>query len=139
MRTWQLIQLDPPISLWNVWHYSEMFDWLYDNGFTDIHNPPRLNMLTAPDWANISISPEKFRIELMREFRLYYEKFPKPEDSNMNDTFKMIMMTLRNGEEDREKLREFFKENDVMDRMRGEDLAETTPRLQEVREWIEQN
>lgn len=129
----------PTISLWNVWHYSEMFDWLYDNGFTDIHNPPRLNMLTAPDWANISILPEKFRIELMREFRLYYEKFPKPEDSNMNDTFKMIMMTLRNGEEDREKLREFFKENDVMDRMRGEDLAETTPRLQEVREWIEQN
>jgi hypothetical protein len=129
----------PTISLWNVWHYSEMFDWLYDNGFTDIHNPPRLNMLTAPDWANISILPEKFRIELMREFRLYYEKFPKPEDSNMNDTFKMIMMTLRNGEEDRDKLREFFRENDVMDRMRGEELAETTPRLQEVREWIEQN
>lgn len=129
----------PTISMWNVWHYSEMFDWLYDNGFTDIHNPPRLNMLTAPDWANISILPEKFRIELMREFRLYYEKFPKPEDSNMNDTFKMIMMTLRNGEEDREKLKEFFKENDIMDKMRGEDLAETTPRLQEVREWIEQN
>ena len=96
-------------------------------------------MLTAPDWANISILPEKFRLELMREFRLYYEKFPKPEDSNMNDTFKMIMMTLRNGEEDRDKLHEFFKENDIMDRMRGEDLAETTPQLQEVREWIEKN
>ena len=75
----------------------------------------------------------------MREFRLYYEKFPKPEDSNMNDTFKMIMMTLRNGEEDRDKLHEFFKENDIMDKMRGEDLAETTPQLQEVREWIEKN
>ena len=63
----------------------------------------------------------------MREFRLYYEKF-RFEDPNMNDTFKMIMMTLRNGEEDREKLREFFKENDAFDRMRGEDLAETTPK-----------
>ena len=57
----------------------------------------------------------------------------------MNDTFKMIMMTLRNGEEDRDKLHEFFKENDIMDKMRGEDLAEITPRLQEVREWIEKN
>ncbi len=96
-------------------------------------------MLTAPDWANISILPEKFRLDLMREFRLYYEKFPRPEDTEMNDTFKMIMMTLRNGEENRDKLEEFFKENDVMDRMRGEELAEISPRLLEVRQWIEQN
>lgn len=131
--------ITPTISLWNVWHYSEMFDWMFDNGFTDIKNPPRLNMLTAPDWANISILPEKFRLDLMREFRLYYEKFPRPEDTEMNDTFKMIMMTLRNGEENRELLNEFFKENDIMDKMRGEDLGEITPKLQEVREWIEKN
>jgi len=133
------IGITPTISLWNVWHYSEMFDWMFEHGFTDIKNPPRLNMLTAPDWANISILPEKFRLDLMREFRLYYEKFPRPEDTEMNDTFKMIMMTLRNGEEDREKLEEFFKENDIMDKMRGEDLGETTPQLQEVREWIQKN
>jgi hypothetical protein len=116
-----------------------MFDWMYENGFTDIKNPPRLNMLTAPPWANISILPEKFRLDLMREFRLYYEKFPKPEDTEMNDTFKMIMMTLRNGEENRELLHEFFKENDIMDKMRGEELVEVTQKLQEVRQWIEQN
>jgi hypothetical protein len=131
--------LTPTISLWNIWHYSEMFDWMFENGFTSITNPPRLNMLTAPDWANISILPEKFRLDLMREFRLYYEKFPKPEDSNMNDTFKMIMMTLRNGEENKDKLEEFFKENDILDKMRGEELAEISPRLLEVRQWIEQN
>lgn len=133
------IGITPTISIWNVWHYSEMFDWMYENGFTDIKNPPRLNMLTAPPWANISILPEKFRLDLMREFRLYYEKFPKPEDTEMNDTFKMIMMTLRNGEENRELLHEFFKENDIMDKMRGEELGEVTQKLQEVREWIEQN
>ena len=131
--------LTPTISIWNIWHYSEMFDWMFEHGFTSIDNPPRLNMLTAPDWANVSILPEKFRLDLMRQFRLYYEKFPKPEDTEMNDTFKMIMMTLRNGKEDREKLLEFFKENDIMDKMRGEDLGETTKKLFEVREWIEQN
>lgn len=133
------IGITPTISIWNVWHYSELFDWMFEHGFTDIKNPPRLNMLTAPPWANISILPEKFRLDLMREFRLYYEKFPRPEDTEMNDTFKMIMMTLRNGEENRELLEEFFKENDIMDKMRGEDLGETTQKLLEVRQWIEQN
>ena len=88
--------------------------------------------------TDLSKSP-KVASDLMREFRLYYEKFPRPEDTEMNDTFKMIMMTLRNGEENRELLNEFFKENDIMDKMRGEDLGEITPKLLEVREWIEKN
>ena len=129
--------ITPTISLWNIFDYAEMFDWMYENKFITIENPPRLNMLTAPDYATISILPEHFRRRLMAHFRNYYEKFPRPEDTELNDTFKMIMVALRNGEEDREKLQKFFDDNDIMNASRNENLPNRA--LDEVKEWIQNN
>ena len=28
-----------PVSIWNIFNYCEMFDWMYDNGFISRETP----------------------------------------------------------------------------------------------------
>jgi hypothetical protein len=133
------VGITPTVSIWNIFNYGEMFDWMYDNGFISRKTPPRVNMLTAPPHAMISNLPDSVRLALMKRFREYYAKFPHPEDVELNNGFKMIMMALRTGKEDKSMIKLFFQENDIMDSVRNEQITDVIPELKEVREWAEKN
>jgi len=128
--------ITPTISIWNVFVYSKMFDWMYDNGFISTHNPPRVNVLTYPDNASIKILPENMRVRLIREFKHYIAKFSENDDDvHIKNGWKVLIQTLWEGRDDRTRLLDFFEITDEKDRVRDEVLVDVIPELLEVREW----
>ena len=132
------VGVTPTVSIWNVFNYCEMFDWMYDNGFISRELPPRVNVLTYPDFASIKILPNNVRLELIKEMKKYIAKFSgSEEDIHLRNDFKMLIQTLWEGKENKEKLVEFFDDNDEVDMVREENLIATIPQLNEVYEWTQ--
>jgi hypothetical protein len=128
--------ITPTISVWNIFNYCEMFDWMYKEGFISAENPPRLNILTYPDWASITVLPMDARKKLIQKFKGYIAKFAgKDEDIHLRNDFRVLVQTLWSGKDDKAAMRKFFQENDQMDGFRNEELDEVVPQLKEVREW----
>lgn len=130
----------PTISIWNIWNYHKLFDFLMDEGIMDPNIPPRLNILTNPEWANIKILPE-FAIAKLREIYYAYElKYDlyngdAPYNNGMSNTFKVLNAALNECSPNPDKFLEFILENDKMDRSRAEQVIETLPELKEIYEW----
>jgi len=128
--------ITPTISVWNIFNYCEMFDWMYKEGFISAENPPRLNILTYPDWASITVLPMDARKKLIQKFKGYIAKFAgNEEDIHLRNDFRVLVQTLWSGKDDKSAMRKFFQENDQMDGFRNEELDEVVPQLKEVREW----
>lgn len=128
--------ITPTISVWNIFNYCEMFDWMYKEGFISAENPPRLNILTYPDWASITVLPMDARKKLIQKFKGYIAKFAgNDEDIHLRNDFRVLVQTLWSGKDDKAAMRKFFQENDQMDGFRNEELDEVVPQLKEVREW----
>jgi hypothetical protein len=51
----------------------------------------------------------------------------------------MLVQTLWTGKENKEKLLEFFDNNDEYDMIRDENMIATIPQLNEVYEWCQRN
>ena len=131
--------ITPTISVWNIFNYTEMFDWMYKEGFISASNPPRLNILTYPDWASITVLPMESRKKLIQKFKGYIAKFAGSEEHlHLRNDFRVLVQTLWSGKDDKAAMRKFFEENDQMDGIRKEDLDNVVPQLKEVREWCQQ-
>jgi|TARA_B100000282_G_scaffold130728_1_gene93720 hypothetical protein len=132
------VGVTPTVSIWNIFNYCEMFDWMYDNGFISRETPPRVNVLTYPDFASIKILPNDSRLAVIKEMKKYIAKFSSSEDDiHLRNDFKMLIQTLWEGKENKEKLIEFFDNNDEVDMVRDENLIATIPQLNEVYEWTQ--
>lgn len=131
--------ITPTISIWNIFNYCEMYDWMYENKFISRENPPRINVLTYPDFATIQILPNSVRFELIKELKNYISKFHSEEDTDLRNDFKMLVQTLWTGKENKEKLLEFFDNNDEYDMVRDENMISVIPQLHEVYEWCQRN
>ena len=116
-----------------------MYDWMYENKFISRENPPRINVLTYPDFATIQILPNSVRFELIKELKNYISKFHSEEDTDLRNDFKMLVQTLWTGKENKEKLLEFFDNNDEYDMVRDENMISVIPQLHEVYEWCQRN
>lgn len=137
----------PTISIWNVWNYHKLFDMLYEEGLLDPANPPRLNILTSPSWAAITVLPG-FAIKRLKEI---YEKYEEKYDSyggktesmiRMRNTFKILNTTLDSAlykKGDPDLFQQFIYENEKMDKARGESILEIIPELKEIYEWSNKN
>lgn len=134
------VGVTPTVSIWNIFNYADMFDWMYDNDFISREMPPRLNILTYPDNASIKILPNEMRLKLIQKFKEYINKFSAhEEDVHLKNDFKMLVQTLWTGKENKEKLLEFFDTNDEIDMVRDENMLKTIPELQEVYDWCQRN
>ena len=132
------VGVTPTVSIWNIFNYCEMFDWMYDNGFISRETPPRVNVLTYPDFASIKILPNDSRLAIIKEMKKYIAKFSgSDEDIHLRNDFKMLIQTPWEGKENKEKLVEFFDDNDEVDMIRDENLISTIPQLNEVYEWTQ--
>ncbi len=131
--------ITPTISIWNIFDFCEMYDWMYENKFISREIPPRINVLTYPDFATIQILPNIVRLEIIKELKNYISKFHSEEDTDLRNDFKMLVQTLWTGKENKEKLLEFFDNNDEYDMVRDENMISVIPQLHEVYEWCQRN
>jgi hypothetical protein len=131
--------ITPTISIWNIFDFCEMYDWMYENEFISREIPPRVNVLTYPDFATIQILPNSVRLEIIKELKNYISKFHSEEDTDLRNDFKMLVQTLWTGKENKEKLLEFFDNNDEYDMVRDENMISVIPQLHEVYEWCQRN
>ena len=132
----------PTISLWNIWNYDALFDYLHAEGLLDMHRPPRLNILTRPEWASIRNLPQEFADPLILKYEKqmkHYKNLDGFEDSDapihIGNTFLVLLTALRESRPDVKNLRDFFKENQRMDASRGEDIMDVIPELEELYKW----
>lgn len=133
------LQITPTISIWNVFDYPRLFDWVYENKLVSNNLAPRVNILTHPDHAQIAILPDYIRLELIRMYKDYVGKYAMEDDeisSQILDGFRVIVQTLWQGAEDSNKLREFFADQEVVDNIRSESITGTIPKLAEVQQWL---
>lgn len=130
------LQITPTISIWNIFEYHKLFDYLYDNDLVCKDQAPRVNILSYPDYASISILPDHIRMKLIRHYKQYVNRYAEnTEDESIMNGFRVIVQTLYKGKEDREKLKEFFQDQATVDRVRSENIMEVIPDLVEVYEW----
>lgn len=132
------LQITPTISLWNVFEYTKLFDYLYDNDLISKDVAPRVNILTYPNHAHIGILPDDIRMRLIRHYKQYVNRYALDEDDeSIMNGFRVIVQTLYKGKADKEKLKEFFEDQETVDRVRNENILEVIPDLVEVYEWTQ--
>jgi hypothetical protein len=131
------VGITPTISIWNIFAYSEMFDYMLENGIITPDIPPRLNILTSPDYAAIGILPDHVRAKLIKEFKVHMRHFASIGDVQNRNRWAIIVDALEKGEEDKEKLKEFFEDNKNLDKIRNESILAVIPELREIKAWTE--
>lgn len=140
----------PTISIWNIWNYHKLFDFLYEEGLIDPIRPPRLNILTYPECAALDVLPGFIIKDLKKIYHDYQRKFDRKTERNsesvqkMHNTFGIIISALNDalGEPGYydypgkpELFMEFMDRNDRMDEYRDEFFLDVIPELREVYEW----
>ncbi len=135
------LQITPTISIWNIFEYSKLFDYLYDNDLVCDDQAPRVNILTYPAHAAIGILPDHIRARLAKHYKEYekrfdgFEKDPRRKHESIRNGFRAIAHALEQGKENRELLKTFFADQAVVDRVRSENIMDVIPDLVEVYEW----
>jgi hypothetical protein len=126
-------QITPTISIWNVFHFPDFFDYMIDNGFIDTKSSPRFNLATNPWYANIMILPVHVKRRLAELYRVYQNKYKDNQD--IYNGFKMIIYNLTVGDENKGGILEFKQFNDELDQFRDEKFEDICPEIKEVYEW----
>ena len=126
-------QITPTISIWNVFHFPDFFDYMIDNGFISTDSSPRFNLATHPWYANIMILPVHVKRRLAELYRVYQNKYKDNQD--IYNGFKMIIYNLTVGDENKDGILEFKQFNDELDEFRNEKFEDICPEIKEVYEW----
>jgi len=126
-------QITPTISIWNVFHFPDFFDYMIDQGFIDTSSSPRFNLATNPWYANIMILPVSVKRRLAELYRVYQNKYKDNQD--IYNGFKMIIYNLTVGDENKGGILEFKQFNDELDEFRDEKFEDICPEIKEVYEW----
>ena len=100
--------LTPTISIWNAWHFPDFFEYLVKNQYIDPTDSQclRLNMLTNPWWANVSILPSFYKDRLF----LKWNKIKENQDYvvDVRNAAALVQETLK-GETRVDGIKEFFE------------------------------
>jgi hypothetical protein len=126
-------QITPTISIWNVFHFPDFFDYMLEKGFIDTKSSPRFNLATNPWYANIMILPVDVKRRLAELYRVYQNRFK--DNVDIHNGFKMIIYNLTVGNENKDGILEFKKFNDELDLQRKEKFEDIVPEIKEVYEW----
>ena len=126
-------QITPTISIWNVFHFPDFFDYMLEKGFIDTNSSPRFNLATNPWYANIMILPAHVKRRLAELYRVYQNRFK--DNVDIHNGFKMIIYNLTVGDENKGGILEFKQFNDELDFYRNEKFEDVVPEIKEVYEW----
>lgn len=133
-----VFQVTPTISIWNIFSFADFFDYLVDEKLFDIDNTNwdsglRFNLLSHPWYANIMVLPEHVKDKLIDRLRLSVKRYA--HNQHIVNGFKLIIYTLKNGNENKDGILEFIKANNEIDNTRNEKILDVIPELKEVYEW----
>jgi MoaA/NifB/PqqE/SkfB family radical SAM enzyme len=126
-------QITPTISIWNVFHFPDFFDYMIEQGFIDTMSSPRFNLATNPWYANIMILPVSVKRRLAELYRVYQNKYK--DNIDIYNGFKMIIYNLTVGDENKGGILEFKQFNDELDQFRDEKFEDICPEIKEVYAW----
>lgn len=126
-------QITPTISIWNVFHFPDFFDYMLEKGFIDTASSPRFNLATNPWYANIMILPVHVKRRLAELYRVYQNRFK--DNPDIYNGFKMIIYNLTVGDENKGGILEFKQFNEELDQRRNEKFEDICPEIKEVYEW----
>mgnify|MGYP003333360829 FL=1 len=127
-------EITPTISIYNIFSFADFFDEMVDKGLISLKNP-RFNMLSWPWYANIMILPDHVKKKLMDRYRASAKRYA--DNETLKNGFRLIVYTLKQGQERKDGILEFKKYNDEVDSHRKENHLEVIPELKEVYEWAE--
>ena len=130
--------LTPTISIWNVIHFPDFFNYMVDNKYIDPtrRESLRLNMLTNPWWANISILPQYYKDRLFLKWNKI--KMNPNYCVDVQNCAAMVQEALK-GDTRIDGLKEFFDIQFETDKIRKEELFEMIPDLEDIYEWTQEN
>jgi hypothetical protein len=126
-------QITPTISIWNVFHFPDFFDYMIEQGFIDTKSSPRFNLATNPWYSNIMILPKHVKNRLVELYRVYQNRYK--DNQEIYNGFKMIIYNLTVGDENKGGILEFKQFNDELDQFRDEKFEDICPEIKEVYEW----
>jgi hypothetical protein len=130
-------EFTPTISIWNIFNFHILFDFLVNEKLIDYKTAnPRFNLATNPWYANIMILPSHIKHRLVKLYEGYVDKYHSV-NPNLTNGFLTIIHNLKTGSENKEGILEFKKNNDQYDAYRKEKLEDIIPELKEVYEWAE--
>jgi hypothetical protein len=123
------------VSLLNVWHLSDFHRNWVDQGLIQPKDW-NINMLQSPSRLRVNILPDEFKQRAKEKLQNHLE-WLEPQDTLGRATrgFQGILQFL-DQPSDQSTLVEFFKENDAMDQLRGENLEQTFPELHGLRTHV---
>lgn len=132
--------ITPTISIWNVFHFPKFHRFLLDNNLIGIGDL-RLNILTQPWYMSVDILPRSIADKAKKIWwdHYYYlsEKYPDAEEHL--GQLRTITTALKNSKENIDGVREFFKVNDEISKVRKENIFESIPELLELQKWLTEN
>lgn len=126
-------QITPTISIWNIFHFADFYDYMIENGFIDTKTSPRFNLATHPWYANIMILPVDVKKRLIERYRSYQEKYI--DNFELSNGFKMIARNMEIGEENKGGILQFKTFNEELDSFRNEKFEDIVPEIKEVYKW----
>lgn len=130
---------------WNVFRIPEIVTRLLDTGVikTDPklginHNNFFLNYLDMPEKYNVRILPDWFKQVTKKKMLTFIEIYNKTHNTDVLYRFEHILHELSKPF-DLEYAKKFVKDTEVLDKIRGEDMYETVPEMNYVREAVEEH
>jgi hypothetical protein len=126
-------QITPTISIWNVFTFPDFFDYMIDNELIDKNTSPRFNLATNPWYSNIMIMPVHIKEQLIEKYAAYAEKYSYNQE--VANGFRMVIHNLKQGDENKDGIKEFIAFNEELDQFREERLDDIIPELKEVFAW----
>jgi len=135
--------LTPTISIWNVHNFPDFFkDWV-NKGYINPQGDIRMNLLTHPWWANVQILPFWYKSKVAPKW--IEIRNDKLFSQGIRNGFSTVTMALEVGKHPKQVqcnvggLREFFDENEKLDKIRNENIFDVIPELEELYKWTKDN
>ncbi len=127
--------LSTTVSIYNVLHYPEMLEYLWEKNWENFHFLPFGQALEHPAWMNIQILPLHAKKEIELRYRNFFEKHSPRFDSDKREMFRAkleYILGFMNQNDRSGELREFFRKTEQLDRLRGQSFSKTFPELLEL-------
>lgn len=133
------------IGAWNVRRLPTIITHLLDIGvikskkrFGYHYNNFFINLLEQPSFYHVSILPDWYREETIKELETFIDSHKQKYDSDLSEIFKHIMHELRKPWQPGDAA-EFLKISQQVDGVRNENVLETIPEMNCVKDAVEEH
>lgn len=117
------------VSLLNVWHIPDYYDWAIETGFFDDSGKLHINMLTDPKYLAVTALPTSIKDATAEKFELLKTKHAG--DKGVKERADQIVNYMM-ARDTQEHLVKFRERNDALDVVRGECLLDVLPELGDI-------